>query len=85
MGFVDLEISSVNFTDTFIRPITRSSCEKYNYRPLAGIEERASPVRNRRAAGSIPARDSIYRVYKKKLHIFEIALKFAKQLLVSSF
>ena len=26
-----------------------------------------------------------YRVYKKKLHKFEIALKFAKQLLVSSF
>ena len=26
-----------------------------------------------------------YRVYKKKLHRFEIALKFAKQLLVSSF
>ena len=27
----------------------------------------------------------LYRVYKKKLHKFEIALKFAKQLLVSSF
>ena len=27
----------------------------------------------------------LYRVYKKKLHRFEIALKFVKQLLVSSF
>ena len=36
--------------------LTRSSCEKYNYR-----------------------------VYKKKLNRFEIALSFGKQLLVSSF
>jgi hypothetical protein len=34
----------------------------------------------------LPGREIyIYRVYKKKLHRFEIALKFAKPLLVSSF
>ena len=33
----------------------------------------------------LPGREIyIYRVYKEKLHRFEIALKFAKQLLVSS-
>ena len=31
------------------------------------------------------ALSSVYRVYKKKLNRFEIALNFAKQLLVSSF